>query len=560
MKRATWALVVIAACDPAPTPTPPPEPQVEYLSPTEHLVRASMTLRGIRPSVADLERVAADPEAIVGIVDGYIESPAFGRVMRDLHAETFLVRVDLPTFKLRPEAPLDQIPVGQVNRSVWEEPLALIEHVITTDRPYTEIVTAPYTFSDPISKIVWGTDYGGGGEERVSHYLDGRPASGILSSSALYARHTSAGSNYHRARANMLSNTLLCFDYLHGDVILDTSIDLSNPEVVTNAVRVNPACVGCHQSLDPFASFLWGLQPGARFASFPIPMWRPGSTMNGGFGTWQETTGRPPSLNGKPGDGIVDLGRLIAADPRFARCTAARFAGYFTQTDHAAVPFAWVARLTDAFLAANQSAKVLAREIVLSEEFRRSHVTDAAPDELADELHGFLRVRPEQLDTMLQDLAGFTWSTTTGDLMTGTPYGGANLLRSDFLGFRAIAGGIDSYYVTEPTHTTNTMASLVQRVVAAAAAHVVVDADLAVGATPRLLTQVTAMTRDEPTLRAQIAALHARIYGQLEAVDAEAVGETYQLFASVLASTGDVRHAWKTTLTAMLGDLRVAYY
>jgi len=30
--------------------------------------------------------------------------------------------------------------------------------------------------------------------------------------------------------------------------------------------------------------------------------------------------------------------------------------------------------------------------------------------------------------------------------------------------------------------------------------------------------------------------------------------------ADVVNRTGDVRRAWKTTLTAMLGDLRVAYY
>jgi len=561
LARGAWALLAtVVACGTDAVPPDgesPAPPTVEYLTPTEHLVRASMTLRGLRPSLEELHRVADDPSQLPAIVDTYIASPEFGRVMRDLHAETFLTRVDQRGFKFRPIGPIATTPVGEVNRSVWEEPLALIEHVITTDRPYTEIVTAPYTISDGISSAVWGTDYTGNGEEQITHYLDGRPTSGILSSSALYSRHLSAGANFHRGRANMISSTLLCFDYLHADVVLDTSIDLSDPEVVSNAVRANPACAACHQSLDPLASFLWGFQPQARYASFPVPMYRD----DGSFGTWETTNGRPPSLDGKPGDDVVALGQLIATDPRFPRCAAARFAGYFTETDHAAVAFPWVAKLTAGFVASNFDAKQLARDIVLSDEFRVSHVTaDATADE-AEALHGMLHVRPEQLDTMLRDLTGVTWATTTADQMTGTPYGGANLLRSDFLGFRAIAGGVDGYFVNKPTYTTSTMSSLVLRTVAATAAGGVVDSDFATTGTPHLLTQVTEATRDEPTLRLQLAELHARIYGTLDAPNSAEVTETLQLWqAALAAASGDVRAAWKTTLTAMLSDLRVAYY
>lgn len=563
--RGLWAVALLAACTTEPPPAPDaPPPAAVQLSPSERLVRVSMTLRGRRPSLADLQRVTADPGALEAIVDGYLQTPEFGTVMKDLHAETFLVRVD-PTYPFQSKGDVANRTVGEMS-SVYEEPLRLIEYVIMHDRPYSEIVTADYAISDPITSVVWGMTHDGSSGLAVSHWLDTRPVSGILSSSGLYARHLSAGANYHRGRANMLSTALLCFDFLHADIELDTSIDLANPVVVSNAVRDNPACAGCHQTLDPLASSLFGFQDGARYNSYPVPMWRPAEQNR-----WQMTTGRSPAFFGQPVTTVVDVGRRIAADPRFPRCTVSRFAAYFMQTDRGELPFAWVAGLTDRFIASNLDAKALAKDIVMSDEFAVSHASDTATPEEADALHGMLHIRPEQLDGLFEDLTGFRWLTTdtlpmlepvgTGGALVPVPYGQANLLRSDFAGFRALAGGIDSYFVTRPTHTTNAVSSLVLRALAATAAGYVVDDDFNAGSGPRhLLTDVSTTETSEPAIRAQLATLHARIYGALDPAAGPEVSETYELFARALARTGDVRHAWKTTLTAMFGDVRVAHY
>lgn len=552
-------IALCAGCTTGPAnddpPLPPPPPAVEYLSATDHLVRASMTLRGTRPSVADLVKVADDPGALPAIVDAYLETPEFGSVMRDLHAETLLVRIDQRGLSFRAIGPVANRTAGELNANVYEEPLRLIEHVIVNNKPYSEIVTADYSIAEPISAAVWGMSHSGTGEQ-VSQWLDQRPVSGILSSSGLYARHQSAGANYHRGRANVLSSALLCFDFLHSDITIDTSIDLANPQIVSNALRENPACVGCHQTLDPLASTIFGFQPGARYTGYPVPMYRP-MWENG----WVGTTDREPGYFGQPAVTVRDVGQQIARDPRFPRCAASRFAAYFTQSDRGTLPFAWVARLTDAFVAANLDAKTLAREIVLSDEFKVSHVSDDATPELAETVNGMLRVRPEQLDVLFADLTGLRWITDATVAVYGTPYGPANLLRSDYNGFRALAGGIDSYFVTKATHTSNAVSSLLLRVLAATAAGAVVDSDFdGLASARRLLTEVTPAQTDEPTIRAQLAKLHARIYSSLDAADSEAVDETYTLFATVLARSGDVRHAWKTTLTAMLSDLRIAHY
>src|SRR5262249_38234514 len=99
------------------------------------------------------------------------------------------------------------------------------------------------------------------------------------------------------------------------------------------------------------------------------------------------------------------------------------------------------------------------------------------------------------------------------------------------------------------------------RIAALAANHVVVSDFSQSDASKRaLLTGVSHTDTDEEAIRAQLADLHSRIYGQDDAPHSPEVDETYALFASTLARNPNVTLAWKTTLTAMLEDFRLAYY
>lgn len=568
---AALALVAAACDDGEPPPSePPPGPtpvEVEYLSPTDHLVRASMVLRGVRPSPDELRQVAADPDALPALVDRYLASPQFGATIKDLHNESLWLRASDGKFVFRPVpgTPFATGTYQDTADSIADEPLRLIEHVVTTDRPYSEIVTANYTFANGVVAAIWGLPYTGDGTEwqRTSwqNAAEPRPAAGILSSSQLYFRFRSAGANYHRGRANAISRALLCHDYLAADIVIDTSIDLSNPEVVANAVVANPSCAGCHQTLDPLGSFLPGFRSNVvvgNIESYPVmDMYRPNREQQ-----WKSTTKRPPGFFGQAGQKLDDLGRMIAADPRFARCAAQRFAAYFTERDLEALPVGWVSSLTDGFVASGLNAKALAKAIVLSDEFRVSHAKAGESEEAAAGVVGLQKLRPEQLDRMIEDLTGYRWQTNATGKVAGVTIGVSNLLQSDAVGFRALAGGIDSVFVTLPSHTYNAVASLVLRRIAADAAGFVVTADFAKPnrANRKLLTLVDVTTRDPAEIRAQLAALHARIYGTLDAADSAEVELTYGLFADTLAASDDVPRAWKTTIAAMLQDARVAYF
>ena len=67
-------LATVAGCSDESAPDEPlPTADVVMLTPTQHLVRASMALRGMRPSAEDLARVDEDPSQLEAIVDGLVE-------------------------------------------------------------------------------------------------------------------------------------------------------------------------------------------------------------------------------------------------------------------------------------------------------------------------------------------------------------------------------------------------------------------------------------------------------------------------------------------------------
>jgi hypothetical protein len=235
--RTLSLLLLLGACTessvapPPPVPPDPLPPTTVFLSPTQHLTRASIALRGIRPSIADLEAVAADPAAMPAIVDRYLGSPAFAKTIRELHNESLLVRVEQSNMTYPALAPLDTITAREMNDALFEEPLALIEDIVMSDQPYTQIVTADYTMANGVTATIWGLPHTGPANEwERTSYPDGRPAAGVLSTSAFQHRWRSTGFNYFRGRANEISRAFLCHDFLDSEIQIDTSVDLSDPE------------------------------------------------------------------------------------------------------------------------------------------------------------------------------------------------------------------------------------------------------------------------------------------------------------------------------------------
>ena len=507
-----------------------------FLSPTEHLTRASLALRGVRPSVDELRAVAADPDRLTDLVDGYLHTAEFGATVRELHDEALLLRVRDRQYTLPAVDKLEGYTFDQIDDSIYGEPLHLIEDVVTTDQPYTRIVTADYTMADPIVAAAWGLDRAedGPGWTRAS----GRPPAGIIGIPAIYMRYRSTATNYNRGRANAISRGLLCHDFLDSDIAIDTSVDLSDPVAVSNAVVANPSCAGCHQALDPLASYFFRFGQGTLAISTSQKYPYQGYYSEDGATGWFLTNDRPPAYFGQQADGLDGLGRAIAADPRFARCAAIHFASYLTEVRTDALSADWIAQLQEHFRGNDYNARMLAREIVFSDQFRVAYDDD---ETAAQGVVGYQKLRPAQLARMIEAITGYRWTQYSPAFAGIGPYwpmGTYDVLDDDLAGYRVLDGGTDDFPHTDPVFTMNATASLVTRRLAYQAAAYMVAND--------------ARYHSVDDAREKLVELHAKIYSEL--VGESDVDDELQLLQSI----DDPQRAWTITIAAMLSDLRAS--
>src|SRR5690606_6349196 len=102
---------------------------------------------------------------------------------------------------------------------------------------------------------------------------------GLLSDSMLFTRHSTTFSNKNRGRANAVSRALLCYDFISRSLEVDATINLADPDEVANAVQKNEGCAGCHQTLDPLASFFSAYSPvfvPSDQEEYPVAFYTPG--------------------------------------------------------------------------------------------------------------------------------------------------------------------------------------------------------------------------------------------------------------------------------------------
>ncbi len=274
------------------------------------LVRASLDLLGRRPLPEAL--AAPDAAAFEALLADAEADTALGRraawMWNDaLHQAAW--RDDLARLSLLDSATM---------RSLAWEPLAGIEAIVNEDRPMTELFTAESWPADPIVASLWGLPYTGEADEWAwTTYADDRPLAGLLSTNGLWMRHQADQTNFHRRRANMLTRVFLCSDFFDRDVDLATDSALGSTNV-EDAAREEASCVSCHAALDPIAGFLGGFSERSEPATLQ---------QAGAYSPWLAdwaAARSPPAWFGSPGADIGDLGRFMAADPRFPRCVARR--------------------------------------------------------------------------------------------------------------------------------------------------------------------------------------------------------------------------------------------
>jgi hypothetical protein len=350
---------------------------------------------------------------------------------------------------------------------------------------------------------------------------------------------------------------LLCYDFLSREIPIDSGIDLADPKAVSDAVRANPACVSCHQTLDPLAGYFSPFYPiylPSDVKQYPFRMYEPA------FRDVFRTT--EPGYFGVGGGDLRELGQRIAEDPRFSLCAAKHFYAYLAEVDLDQVPLELASELQGVLIDSGMNAKALAKAVVMSDAFRASH---ALEDEGADAIVGMKKLRPAQLSRTITALTGYRFRTSLPIeiIPGGGQVGDVDLMDDAFFGFDVLAGGIDGSSVTRPSHTMNATVALTVDALAARAADHVVDADFArADRKQRHLLKHIEPEDDDPTaIRNQLADLELRLYGAFVDVDAESIDAGTKLFfAAREKAGGDGMRAWKVTLYAMLQDIRMLFY
>lgn len=500
-----------------------PEPRMTAV---EALVRTSLDLRGVRPTAEEVAAVEADPAALEALVDGFFDDPRFEGRVRDLWAEVYLTRtpplyVSAASYGLEDQAAFAA--------AVGEEPLRVLAEVAANDLPWTDLVTADWTMADATLAAIWPLEREAGEGWTRARYTDGRPAAGVLATNALWWRYGSTGSNANRKRANAVSRIFLCQDYLVRPIEFDRNVNLLDEAAVADAIATNPACVNCHASLDPLASYLFGFWWYDPSNVLEVSRYFPERERR-----WADYTGVAPSYYGELGYTLADLGRQIAGDARFPSCAVEQAWTLLLREAPGLEEDDAVLGHRDAFIAGGLTARALLGSIVRDPRYRAG-ATDTAgyvPRKMAT---------PELLASAVEDLTGYRWT-----------YAGYDLMGTDQVGYRTLAGGLDGYEVTAAATTPNATLALVQERLAEAAAWYAVHDE------PTRLFGEVDFSETPATGRAamvrQLQALHLRIFGRRIAADGEEVAANLELWEALHAVERDGRAAWAGVLSALLRD------
>ena len=500
------------------------------LDPLAVFTRASLDLRGVRPTLDELDRLTGDPQALDTMLDDLLDDPRFPERVKDLFAPAFRTRIDTYFDEEGRTSDIDRTQVA-----IGEEPLNLVAWIAAHDRPFTDVALADHTLVDPVLLELWPLEEVAAPSDApalpgtvMARYTDGRPAAGVLTHNSLWWRHPSTAENANRGRANALSDALLCESYLDRPIAFPRDIDLTDSASIHRAIRENPACAACHATLDPLASHLWGFMYFDDSLESRLP-YRPAQEQS-----WREASGQAPGYFGRPSSGLRDLGRHIAGDERFVMCAVRRvyrglMARPLTVMDDGAL-----AAHREVFLASGLRLKALIRSVLDDPAWRGQVARTDFGGTPAPATYTL--VSPGILADELEALTGYRMRVDGRDLLSLDE------------GLRAVAGGSDRGSASTPS----TGLVLVQRRLSEAAATAMVDG-LTEGALTAIVGEaLTAQPLQAPQPAAVADLLRACTTRPVDPEGAE-VGALVALWAEIEAIS-DPRQAWIGLLTAVLAD------
>ena len=526
----------LTACNPSPrTPVESPGDTAEHeplppISPTAWVARASIDLRGRRPTLSELDQ-ATDMEAARAMVVQFADDDELGTRMAWLYDDQLLTAHYFLNTDDRDWSALDQ----DTTQAVGWAPLELMRYIVDEDLALTSLVTATeLPRNDSVAHYFELEPPGTGTDWAMMPPPDARPMAGILSSSELWFVHDADGLNYNRHRANALARMFLCDDMLLRDVTFALDLSIDSLENLENAVATEPQCTTCHAALDPLAAFFGG------FPDRSVEVSHPGLYR---YSTWGETWTSgwtTPSWFGRPAKDLEEVGHLVAADPRFSRCIIRVFSeGLFASPLEQALggkmaSSTWLDAQT---LAQGAPENLIGRELV------RSLVVDPAY------IQGKERVlRPESYPEVLGDLLGLDPQSSDLQAMAWSTE------------HRLLGGGLDDFTINERNPSPGVGHITLQGWAARANTRSALQNDSARPKTSQVLWTVTEpWATDDALVRKQLAVWHGRFLSELVDADSEEIDRLLGLWHAV-GGAEDPEIAWATVVEALIRHPRFLLY
>ncbi|GJM12435.1 MAG: hypothetical protein DHS20C12_08380 [Pseudohongiella sp.] len=351
------------------------------------------------------------------------------------------------------------------NDGVAREPLALINHVVRNDLPFTEILTADYMMVNPYSARTYGVEgvpFNDPTDESEFHpvRLDGIPHAGILTSPMFLNRYPTTSTNRNRGRARVVFDLFLDTDVLAIEGVRPgNSVDITTPIPTIN----NPECSKCHSLIDPVASIFQNWNHKGQYR--PVRLSR--------YGWYADMESRGFNGEAMPLAGNIDssvrwLAAQIAADPKFPKSMTRMMINGLTGKEPLSAPDsasssqenidAYIAERTllndiqAKFVDDGYRLKTLITEILMSPYWQASGLAPGASAVAHASTGSSYLLSPEQLDRKIVSLFGFEWRRSLDNYYKDINYSSTSKLNKTF---HQIYGGIDSDSVTTRLKSPN---------------------------------------------------------------------------------------------------------
>ena len=562
---------------------------IQMLTPRRLLRRVTLSLGARLPTAVEQAAVQENGlEAVDQIVDRIMQEEAFYERLQEAFNDILLIRGydGVPETALSYEhfehrnwyQKYDLSSVGdedaqrearyklarEYREAMLREPLELIKYIVSTERPFTEILTADYIMVSPYTSRGYGIyeelkgkfkdhndpfEYIPARLPSLQH-RDGRshqesptgfyPHAGLLSTFQYLKRYPTTETNRNRLRVRMY------FEHFLGVDIMALAPRVNDAAKITSEYEIPTMeatdCVVCHKVIDPVAGLLQDY-----YALDGKGVYGPRKE-----GWYQDMFG--PGLYGEdlPDEqrwrSLQWLGERTVQDPRFAVAMvkhvwyilygrkpmlppediddplfSAKRRAYQAQRNE-------IEQIAARFAQNDFNLKVIFRELVQSKFYQVEGVSEKVtqPNRLAelDDLGLIHLLSPEQLERKLTAIFGKQWG----------------LLTNRDSNFNILYGGIDSKTVTRRIADPSGAMGAIQRIMANDVACRNVAADFSLpanerrlfpGIEPDILPGLDA--ESDQQIKEAIVYLHDLILGREDSVDDQEVQRTFELFAGIIS-------------------------